>query len=390
MPRIMVSAPFSELMTAQSNGQYRFSRAKKRRINAVHEVLTSAQYEILSAHVVDKYGEAAWEDDFVLRDLKWSAACDVQLVLLPAESTGEVIRSDGTMIELGFAFAKDKPVVILADDLGNDRNSFFLRSFATKHLGKCIAWDNNYEKELLSCLQSIIQVIAEEPYQTRQQRSDVDSVIAEMRREEKPHRVMVSGLPLTVLPGVLSPRLSHAPDALMGKWNIPSASRVLDLGCGSGILGIAALRAGAAHLVALDINLQAVETTSLNLADLGLSKQGEARLSDAYSALRKGDVFDVILFAAPYWNRPAADDIERSCFDNEYEFFGTAVSQAHNWLTPNGTMYVIFSDQGDVGRALRIIEDSKMRVQDMHLLRPSHPGGHIRITWELRPPNPHT
>jgi methylase of polypeptide subunit release factors len=384
MPRIMVSAPFSGLMTAQSNGQYRFSRKNKRRIDAVHELLTSAQYELLSAHVADKYGEAAWEDDFVLRDLRWSAGCDVQLVLLPAEPTGEVIRSDGTMIELGFAFAKDKPVVILADDLENDRNSFFLRSFAGKHLGHCIAWGNNYEKALLSCLDSLINATAEEAYRTRQQRSDVDNVIAELRREERPHRVIVSGLPLTVLPGVLSPRLSHAPDALMDKWNIPSASRVLDLGCGSGILGVAALRAGAGHLVALDINHQAVKTTSLNLASLGLSNRGEARLSDVYSALRKGDIFDVILFAAPYWNRPAADDLERSCFDDEYAFFGTAVSQAHNWLAQNGTMYVIFSDQGDVGRALRIIEDSEMRVQDMHLSRPSHPGGHIRITWELR------
>ncbi len=378
----MVTGPFSGLMTAQSNGRYRFSQAHKSRIDAVHQLLTSAGYEILSAHLADNYGETPWHDEFVLRDMKWSTACDVQLVALPAETTGELIRSDGTMIELGLAFAKDKPIVILADDLGNARNSFFLRSFAEKHIANSIAWGDGYEKELLGCLESIAR--GPESYQAREQRTDVEGVIADLRSVRTPHRVIVSGIPLTVLPGVLSPRLSHAPDALMAKWTISPSARILDLGCGSGILGIAALRDGAKRLVALDINPKAVETTSLNLANLKLADRGEARVSNAYSALRKGDVFDVILFAAPYWNRPALDYLERSVFDNEYEFFRTAVDQAHNWLAPNGTMYVIFSDQGDVGRALRTIDASKLRVQDMHLFRPSQPAGHIRIIWDLK------
>jgi ribosomal protein L11 methyltransferase len=46
---------------------------------------------------------------------------------------------------------------------------------------------------------------------------------------------------------------------------------VLDLGCGSGILGIAALKLGAAHVLALDTDPLAVEATQQNAAHNGVS-----------------------------------------------------------------------------------------------------------------------
>lgn len=127
-----------------------------------------------------------------------------------------------------------------------------------------------------------------------------------------------------------------------------------------------------------------MRTTNLNPASLGLSDRGEARLSDAYSALDPTEAFDVIIFAARYWNRVAADDLNKSCFDHDYAFFREANAEGHELLRPGGRYYVIFSDQGDVGRALRIIEASALRVREMHLFRPSQPGGHVRIVRELR------
>jgi len=159
---------------------------------------------------------------------------------------------------------------------------------------------------------------------------------------------------------------------------------VLDLGCGSGVLGLAALSQGASRLVALDVNPAAVETTALNLRRLDLSDRGEARLSDGFDALKSGETFDVIIFAAPYWDRKAKDDLEKSCFDEDYRFFSVAVNGAHRWLTPDGSMFVIFSDQGNVDKALDAIEQGEMRVHRTHLMRPSQAGGHIRIIWELK------
>ncbi|WP_244482211.1 50S ribosomal protein L11 methyltransferase [Bradyrhizobium pachyrhizi] len=143
-------------------------------------------------------------------------------------------------------------------------------------------------------------------------------MIADLRSCEHPHDVEVCEL---------SPRLSHAPDALISKWHIESGATVLDLGCGSGVLGLAALRAGAERLVALDINPQAVLTTKLNIEQLGYSEHAEARHSDIYSALQPREKFDLMLFAAPYWNRKAKDDLERSCFDEDHSVMASALGE---------------------------------------------------------------
>lgn len=208
-------------------------------------------------------------------------------------------------------------------------------------------------------------------------------MLTELRLCERPHDVEVSGMPLHVLPGVLSPRLSHGSDALISKWHIEPGATVLDLGCGSGVLGLAALRAGAARLVALDINPQAVLTTEINIKRLGYSDKAHVRYSDVYSALQSGEKFDVILFAAPYWNRKAKDDLERSCFDEGHKVIASALEGAPLWLNAEGVMYVVFSDQGDVGRVMNLIDESGLRVRDMHIFRPSILGGHVRIVWEL-------
>jgi len=222
-----------------------------------------------------------------------------------------------------------------------------------------------------------------DPSGTRKHTTNVDEVLEALRQNSTPHEVDIAGMHLIVLPQVLSPRLSHAPDALISKWHIPRGSRILDLGCGCGVLGIAALRAGGGNLVALDINSHAVENARINLQKLGLSEHAEARLSDVYGALRDHEKFDVIIFAAPYWDRAANDPLELSCFDHEYAFFRAAISGAKARLNSNGRMYIIFSDQGDVSTAARAIHKSGLSIASLHIFRPTSPQGHVRIVWEL-------
>jgi ribosomal protein L11 methyltransferase len=57
----------------------------------------------------------------------------------------------------------------------------------------------------------------------------------------------------------------------------PMPNRVLDVGCGSGILALAALRLGAAAAVAFDTDPLAVESTLANAALNGLAARIEAR-----------------------------------------------------------------------------------------------------------------
>ena len=74
-------------------------------------------------------------------------------------------------------------------------------------------------------------------------------------------------------PGLAFGTGSHPTTRLVLRFlekNIKGGERVLDYGCGSGILAIAAARLGAAHVDAVDLDPQAVETARANAAANGV------------------------------------------------------------------------------------------------------------------------
>jgi ribosomal protein L11 methyltransferase len=60
---------------------------------------------------------------------------------------------------------------------------------------------------------------------------------------------------------------------------ISGGERVLDVGCGSGVLGLCALRLGASCVVAIDVKADAVEATRRNAALNGLDRRVETTLA---------------------------------------------------------------------------------------------------------------
>jgi ribosomal protein L11 methyltransferase len=60
---------------------------------------------------------------------------------------------------------------------------------------------------------------------------------------------------------------------------ITGGERVLDVGCGSGLLGLSALRLGASSVVGVDIEAHAIEATRRNAALNGFERKLEARLA---------------------------------------------------------------------------------------------------------------
>lgn len=70
---------------------------------------------------------------------------------------------------------------------------------------------------------------------------------------------------------------------------------VLDLGCGSGILSIAAVLLGARHVLALDIDPQAIKATAQNAADNGVAGAIEARAGTIDEKSVPDETFDLAL-----------------------------------------------------------------------------------------------
>lgn len=68
-------------------------------------------------------------------------------------------------------------------------------------------------------------------------------------------------------PGLAFGTGSHATTSLCLQWldeHVQGNETVIDYGCGSGILAIAALKLGAQHVVAVDYDVQALEATQMN------------------------------------------------------------------------------------------------------------------------------
>jgi len=95
-------------------------------------------------------------------------------------------------------------------------------------------------------------------------------------------------------PGLAFGTGTHATTALCLEWidaAIRGGERVLDYGCGSGILALAALRLGAKRAIAFDIDPQALQATRENAAKNGLAD----RIEIPPSASDIGGAFDVVL-----------------------------------------------------------------------------------------------
>lgn len=95
-------------------------------------------------------------------------------------------------------------------------------------------------------------------------------------------------LPLILDPGMAFGTGTHPSTQLCLaalEEHLQPGATVLDLGCGSGILGIAAARLGAARVVALDTDPVAVEATRQNAARNGVSEVIEAAEGSLEAAL---------------------------------------------------------------------------------------------------------
>ena len=175
--------------------------------------------------------------------------------------------------------------------------------------------------------------------------STTPAALAKMRSHESPYETDVMGLPILVLPGVWSPAYDWS-----GRFHVENLPDVtgracLEIGCGTGVISVFTARAGAAHMVAVDINTQAVENTRINFGRFGILN-GETFLSEDFTNVH--GTFDVIMWNAPYHGSRPTDILEHGCTDENYHNVRTFFQKAPRYVRPAGTVVFGFSDAGDV------------------------------------------
>ncbi len=135
-------------------------------------------------------------------------------------------------------------------------------------------------------------------------------------------------------------RLIRETDLVRGK-------RVLEIGTGTGLIALCCLQAGAAHVVATDINPQALVNAAHNAEALGLADRLELRLVDsrspgAYSPLAERERFDLILSNPPWENQTPRTIAEYALYDEHFQLLRSLVGGLRSHLTSGGRAYFAY------------------------------------------------
>ena len=176
----------------------------------------------------------------------------------------------------------------------------------------------------------------------------------------------VAGCRLMVLPTVFDPRYFLTSE-LFAKFILGlnlCGKRVADVGTGSGILALAAAKAGAAEVRAIDINPNAVAATAENARMNGVGDRVHAAAGDLLSSFPVGARFDVILSNPPFFEGLPRDIADRAWYAGpNFRNISSLFEQARERLAPGGRVYVVLSSNCDLSMFATLIEQAGFRSQ---------------------------
>jgi release factor glutamine methyltransferase len=163
--------------------------------------------------------------------------------------------------------------------------------------------------------------------------------------------VRAAGFRLVVRPSVFHPRFFLSSEIFAGfvaQLDLAGKS-VADVGTGSGIIALAAARAGAARVVAVDINPDAARSAGENTRLNGLSDRCHALCSNLLSAVAPQPLFDVILSNPPYFAGEPLDLADRAWHAGPgYRDIAPMFEQCRERLKPGGRIYLLVSSDSDL------------------------------------------
>ena len=175
-----------------------------------------------------------------------------------------------------------------------------------------------------------------------------------------------AGFRLLVRPTVFHPRFFLTSEYfadIIARLDL-AGKRVADVGTGSGILALAAARAGAATVVAVDINPNAARTAGENAQANGLGDRVTAVCSNLLSGLAPRPIFDVILSSPPSFPGEPLDLADRAWHAGpDYRDIAALFEQARERLAPGGRFYVLLSSDSDLDYLGALMERARFRAR---------------------------
>lgn len=200
------------------------------------------------------------------------------------------------------------------------------------------------------------------------------------RREADRVRVRtIRGLRVTVWPGVLDPAWFFSSEVLVDALarEVRPGDRVLDLGTGTGIGALAAVRAGAAEVIATDADPVAVACAGENVAG---SDQVGVRHGDLFTPVA-GERFDVVAFNPPWL--ATSDEQHAAALRVDAALPARFAAQLGGHLAPGGRALLVLSTTADTDAWLGPLHAAGFATSVL-LIRDR--GSEILAAWRVAPP----
>lgn len=172
-------------------------------------------------------------------------------------------------------------------------------------------------------------------------------------------RVRAAGFRLVLRPTVFHPRYFLTSEYFAGfidKLDLKGKT-VAEVGTGSGVLSLAAARAGAERVVAIDINPNAALSAADNARLNGLGDRVFGVCSNLMGGIAPRPLFDVIVSNPPYLEGEPLDVADRAWHAGpDYRDIRALFAEARERLKPGGCFYLLLSSDSDLGLLGRLAE----------------------------------
>ncbi len=142
-------------------------------------------------------------------------------------------------------------------------------------------------------------------------------------------------------------------------------SRVLEIGTGSGLISLCCLQAGAAYVVATDLNPNAIQNVQFNASNYDGVCQLDARLvprrdPSAWSVIQPDERFDFIISNPPWENDRPKSVAEFALYDPDFVLLDSLVKGTRQRLLPGGRMWLAYG-------CVTAIRRVQLRTREEHL-----------------------
>jgi len=144
--------------------------------------------------------------------------------------------------------------------------------------------------------------------------------------------------------------------------------RVLEIGCGTGLLSLCCAQAGARHIVATDINPSAIANAAYNAEHLGLADKIDFRLveatnSTAFAVIHRDERFDVILSNPPWEDAPTNSFASYAFYDPHFDLLRSLLTDFRLHLEPSGRLLLAYGCVDAIKKAQAIADEELLEFQ---------------------------